>query len=65
MVPTGAALPETLGDAGVVLPLPDRLTPESKILPTAEEMEPWVEAIIRLWDDHAWYEERSTREGPG
>ena len=45
------ALPETLGDGGIVLPLPERLTPVSQILPTAEEVEPWVEAIIRLWDD--------------
>jgi glycosyltransferase involved in cell wall biosynthesis len=55
------ALPETLGDAGVVLPLPDRLTPTSPILPTAEEVEPWVDAIIRLWDDQAWYQEQSAR----
>ena len=45
------ALPETLGDAGLLLPLPDRLTPASRTLPTAEEIEPWVEAVIRLWDD--------------
>ena len=50
------ALPETLGDGGIVLPLPERLTPVSQILPTAEEVEPWVEAIIRLWDDPAWYQ---------
>ena len=31
------------------------------ILPTAEEVEPWVEAIIRLWDDQAWYQEQSSR----
>ena len=55
------ALPETLGDGGIALPLPERLTPVSKILPTAEEMEPWVEAIIRLWDDRAWYQEQTTR----
>jgi hypothetical protein len=24
-------------------------------------MEPWVEAIVRLWDDQAWYEEQSQR----
>ena len=55
------ALPETLGDGGIVLPLPERLTPVSQILPTAEEVEPWVEAIIRLWDDRAWYDEQSAR----
>jgi|GEM_PF-430425 len=45
------ALPETLGEAGIVLPLPNRLTPKTRILPTAEEVAPWVEAVIRLWDD--------------
>ena len=55
------ALPETLGDGGIVLPLPERLTPVSQILPTAEEVEPWVEAIIRLWDDPAWYQEQSVK----
>lgn len=45
------ALPETLGEAGIVLPLPNRLTPKTRILPTAEEVAPWVEAVIRLWGD--------------
>ena len=53
--------PETLGDAGFLLPLPERLTPQTTILPTAEEVEPWVETIIRLWDDRALYEEQSLK----
>ena len=48
-------IPETVGDGGVVLPLPDRLTPATKIVPEAGEVEPWVEAIIRLWDDPILY----------
>jgi len=59
------ALPETLGDAGVVLPLPDHLTPGSRHLPTAEEVAPWVEAVLRLWDDaefFAVHAERATAE---
>ena len=55
------ALPETVGDGDIALSLPDRLTPASQILPTAEEVEPWVGAIIRLWDDPAWYREQSNR----
>ncbi len=55
------ALPETLGGSGVVLPLPDRLTPFTRELPTAEEVAPWVEAIIALWDDPVWYAEQSRR----
>jgi hypothetical protein len=30
-------------------------------LPAAEEVEPWLEAIIRLWDDPTWYQEQSNR----
>ena len=51
-------IPETLGASGILLPLPDRLTPATRLLPTAEEVAPWVEAVIRLWDDPAAREER-------
>ena len=44
-------LPEAIGEAGVALPLPDRLTAATRIVPTAEEVAPWVEAVLRLWDD--------------
>ncbi len=50
-------IPETLGDAGIVLPLPDRITQATRMLPTAEEVEPWVRAVIRLWDDPEFYED--------
>ncbi|HEX8203589.1 MAG TPA: glycosyltransferase, partial [Isosphaeraceae bacterium] len=51
-------LPETLGRAGVVLPLPAWLTPSSRAVPTAAEVAPWIEAIVRLWDDADLYAER-------
>lgn len=54
-------IPEVLGGAGIVLPLPDHLTPESRHLPTAEEVAPWVEAIVRLWDDAAFADEHRRR----
>ena len=54
-------IPETLGKSGFVLPLPQRLTQVSQILPTVEEIEPWVETIIRLWDDHDLYREQTPR----
>ena len=50
-------IPETLGEAGIVLPLPERITQATRMLPTAEEVEPWVRAVIRLWDDAEFYEE--------
>ncbi|MBX6313352.1 MAG: hypothetical protein IRY99_10625 [Isosphaeraceae bacterium] len=54
-------MPETLGQAGLVLPLPARLTPQTRRLPTAEEVAPWVAAILRLWDEAAFYEEHRRR----
>jgi glycosyltransferase involved in cell wall biosynthesis len=54
-------IPETLGDCGGVLPLPACLTPISQAVLTAEEVEPWVQAVIRLWDDRALYEQQSVK----
>ncbi|MBR4103770.1 MAG: glycosyltransferase [Thermoguttaceae bacterium] len=45
------ALPETVGDAGILLDIPERLTPTSQEQPTAADAAPWVDAIISLWDD--------------
>ena len=62
------ALPETIGDAGFLFDIPAKYTPETRDVqvprPTAEEVEPWVETIIRLWDDAAEYERwsRAARE---
>lgn len=43
-------IPEVLGGSGEVVRLPDRLTPATALLPTAEEVAPWVAAVIRVWD---------------
>jgi len=48
-------IPEALGGSGIVLPLPERLTPTTRATPTAGEVAPWVEAIVRLWDDEEDY----------
>jgi hypothetical protein len=44
--------------------IPVRYTPETRDVPTAEEVEPWVETIIRLWDDASFYDgwSRAARE---
>ncbi len=66
-------LPETIGNSphpnplpkgegtsgGFLFDIPARYTPETRDLPSAEEVEPWVETIIRLWDDPAEYGRRS------
>jgi glycosyltransferase involved in cell wall biosynthesis len=55
------ALPETVGDCGVVLSIPRRYTPETRSPPTAAELAPWIEAVVRLWDDQAYYDRRRER----
>ncbi len=66
-------LPETVGNSphpnplpkgegtsgGFLFDIPARYTPETRELPTAEEVEPWIETIIRLWDDPAEYRRAS------
>ena len=58
------ALPETIGDAGFLFDIPAHYTPQTRVVPTAEEVAPWVETIIRLWDDAAYYDQcsRAARE---
>jgi glycosyltransferase involved in cell wall biosynthesis len=55
------ALPETLADAGFLLDIPERYTPESRQAPTAQEVAPWVETTVRLWDNAACYERERQR----
>ncbi|MFI5456414.1 MAG: glycosyltransferase [Isosphaerales bacterium] len=59
------ALPETLGDAGFVVTIPERYTPASAAIPTAREVAPWIATIERLWDDsvfEARHRERARTE---
>jgi glycosyltransferase involved in cell wall biosynthesis len=55
------ALPELLGGCGFVFDLSDRYTPESRVVPSREEIRPWIETIVRLWDDANYYEAASRR----
>jgi glycosyltransferase involved in cell wall biosynthesis len=55
------ALPETLGDAGFVFTIPERCTPTSHVVPTAQEVAPWVAVIERLWDDPEFAAEHRRR----
>jgi glycosyltransferase involved in cell wall biosynthesis len=55
------ALPETLGDAGFVFTIPERCTPTSGVVPTAQEVAPWVAVIERLWDDSEFESEHRRR----
>jgi glycosyltransferase involved in cell wall biosynthesis len=54
------SVPATMcGPGGFLFDIPAKYTPEMREVPPAEEVEPWVETIIRLWDDSAEYERRS------
>jgi glycosyltransferase involved in cell wall biosynthesis len=59
LVSDRGALPQTVGEAGRVLPLPSWLTEKSKELPTVAEVEPWFDAICGLWDDERAYRQAS------
>jgi glycosyltransferase involved in cell wall biosynthesis len=54
-------LPETLEEAGFLFDVPERYTPQSRLVPTADEVAPWVETIVRLWDDEAFYAQERRR----
>jgi hypothetical protein len=54
-------LPEVVGEGGLLFDIPARYTPETRDVPAAEEVEPWAEAILRLWDDEAFYRQQSTK----
>ena len=41
--------------------MPERYTPESCLVPTAEEVRPWIVTLIRLWDDVDFYENQQQR----
>ncbi len=45
------AFPETMGDAGFVLTIPERSTPSGPAVPGPRDVAPWVAIVERLWDD--------------
>lgn len=55
------ALPETLGSAGILLELPADMKHTAGCLPSAREIEHWINAIVALWDNPAFYREHCRR----
>jgi glycosyltransferase involved in cell wall biosynthesis len=49
------ALPEAIGSGGRCLPIPAHITPETRTPPSAEEVAPWIEAVLALWDEPVRY----------
>jgi glycosyltransferase involved in cell wall biosynthesis len=54
-------LPETLEHAGFLFDVPDRYIPQTRLVPTAEEVAPWIDTMIRLWDDKDLYAQERQR----
>jgi glycosyltransferase involved in cell wall biosynthesis len=54
-------LPAVSCPGGFLFDIPARNTPESTDIPTPDEVEPWVQTIIRLWDDESLYRQASRR----
>lgn len=55
------SLPEVIGNGGVLLEIPERIRTETQLLPTEEEVEDWVSAIERLWDEASYSSSLSGR----
>jgi glycosyltransferase involved in cell wall biosynthesis len=55
--------PEVLQDAGFLFDVPDRYTADSREVPTVEEVSPWIEIILKLWDDPSFYAAEQQRCG--
>lgn len=61
IVSNRGGLPETCKDAGFVLPIPEGLRPETRIPVGPEAAAPWVEVVLHLADDQAYYAEVCSR----
>ncbi|MCB1132818.1 MAG: glycosyltransferase, partial [Verrucomicrobiae bacterium] len=59
IVSNRGGLAEQVGDAGIVLPLPDDISPGSRHLPAPDEIAPWIEALLPLCRDEARFADAS------
>jgi len=49
-------IPETLGGAGKLLPIPERCASDHLAVPSDAEVQPWWDELLKLWRDQAYYE---------
>ena len=61
LVSDRGALPGTVDDGGLVLPIPSWMQPGTRRLPEEAEVEPWFDAVTGLWDDPARYAAAAAR----
>ncbi len=60
LVSDRGALPETVADGGIVLPLPPWMRPATRTVPREVDVRPWFERVAALWDDAADYDRVAT-----
>jgi glycosyltransferase involved in cell wall biosynthesis len=53
------SLPEIVGQGGLLFDIPAKYTPKTCEIPSPDEVAPWLEVIIRLWDDGEYYQKLS------
>lgn len=61
LVSDRGGLPETCNGAGFYLPVPPEITPARPVPVPVEVVEPWLELIVRLEGDEAFYREEQQR----
>ncbi len=61
LVSDRGALPEAANGGGFVLPLPAALTSSTRAAVSAEEVQPWLDVLLRLVDDAAFYTAAAAR----
>ena len=61
LVSDRGALPATVAEGGLVLPIPPWMQPGTRRLPEESEVEPWFDAVTELWDDPARYAAAAAR----
>lgn len=59
LVSNRGGLAEQVNSAGKVLPLPEKLTPLSRYLPTVSEIAPWIDAAVSLCQNERAFERES------
>lgn len=60
LVSDRGGLPDTVAEAGTVLPLPDWLRKDTNRVVDIEDAQPWYDEICRLWDDVDAYQAAAT-----
>jgi len=56
LVSNRGGLPEMVGEAGRVFPIPDSISLNDRVPVSAEVVQPWIDVIVRMFDDEDFYQ---------